>query len=76
MEMHNKRFAVSGTHPHPDYVLNGAEIRVSSCDYGNGLQYYASGAKLGCGKNARTPEGAIRLLCSDHAITVTSITAI
>ncbi len=64
-------YLVNGTHPHPDYRLQDAIIDVRE-NSGEGT-YYAKHALLGCGKDYKSPEAAIRGLCSANAVSVTKI---
>jgi hypothetical protein len=63
-------FLVSGTHVAPEYNLVDHEIKVAPY---SDLGFYADSDLLGCGKTYSSPEAAIRALCQDHAITITSI---
>jgi hypothetical protein len=66
-----KTYLVSAKHVHPDYCFDRHPVRVSKNEREG--TFYASAAKLGCGKDYHTEHDAIRALFRDHACTVTKI---
>lgn len=64
------KYNVSASHPHPEYAFNNTEVMVAENHDGT---FFANHPKLGCGKDYKTAEAAIRGLFQSHACNVTKI---
>lgn len=59
-------YIVNADHVAPEYRATNKEIDVREDNYGEGPVYYANAHPYGCGKNDKTPEGAIKRLLSEN----------
>ncbi len=69
--MARQTFLVTAHHPHPSFCFCRHPVRVSQDAFDH--TFYADAATLGCGRNYRTANEAIKGLFEAHACTVTKI---